>query len=114
MDKPLQITDRKEQVLRTKTIPLVKVLWQHGNIEEFTWELEAEMREKYPELFSDSGMLNFEDEIIFRRVDYDTLYFSSNYNYIIYIYIIHINIIVLVVRIDLNYFSLRWRDVITN
>ena len=48
---PIHILDRKEQVLRTKTIPLVKVLWQHHGVEEATWELEAASRERYPELF---------------------------------------------------------------
>ena len=28
-EKPVQIVDRKEQVLRSKVIPLVKVLWQN-------------------------------------------------------------------------------------
>ncbi|KAL6312876.1 hypothetical protein AAG906_022637 [Vitis piasezkii] len=34
------ILDNKE-VLRTKTIPLVKVLWDHHGVEETTWELES-------------------------------------------------------------------------
>ncbi|CAL9025414.1 unnamed protein product [Prunus brigantina] len=51
-ESPIQILDHKEQVLLTKTIPLVKVLWLHGNTKEATWELETEMRKKYPELFS--------------------------------------------------------------
>ena len=33
---PIKILDRKEQVLRTKTIPLVKVLWRNHSIEEAT------------------------------------------------------------------------------
>ncbi|RVW85785.1 hypothetical protein CK203_055380 [Vitis vinifera] len=41
-----------EEVLRTKTIPLVKVLWDHHGVEETTWELESDMRKKYPELFT--------------------------------------------------------------
>ena len=49
--------------LRNKTIPLVKVLWQHHGIEEATWEPEAAMREQHPELFT--GM-NFEDKILFK------------------------------------------------
>ena len=65
MDRPIRITDHKTQVLRTKTIPLVQVLWQHGGVEELTWELESEMREKYPELFSTIGTLNFEVEILY-------------------------------------------------
>jgi hypothetical protein len=47
----VQILDRKEQQLRTKTIPLVKVLWRNHDIEEASWELENEIRNKYPHLF---------------------------------------------------------------
>ena len=47
----MRILDTREQVLRGKTIPLVKVLWQHHGIEEATWEHEAEIRSKYPALF---------------------------------------------------------------
>ena len=38
---PVQIVDRKEQVLRTKVIPLVKVLWKNHEREAATWEPEA-------------------------------------------------------------------------
>ncbi|XP_028084191.1 uncharacterized protein LOC114285340 [Camellia sinensis] len=51
-EKPIQILDTREQVLRGKTIPLVKVLWLHHDVEEMTWEREAEVRKKYPDLFS--------------------------------------------------------------
>ena len=50
-ERPIRILDRKVQVLRTKNIPLVKVLWQHHSYEEATWELEEDVRRKYPELF---------------------------------------------------------------
>ena len=48
----VQIVDRKEQVLRSKVIPLVKVLWKNHEREAATWELEAQMRRQYPQLFS--------------------------------------------------------------
>jgi len=51
LEEPIEILDRKEQILRNKAIPLVKVLWRHHNQEEVTWEREQEMREKYPYLF---------------------------------------------------------------
>ncbi|XP_052209180.1 uncharacterized protein LOC127812701 [Diospyros lotus] len=35
-EEPVEILDTKEQVLRNKIIPLVKVLWRHHNIEEAT------------------------------------------------------------------------------
>ena len=49
----MQIVDRKEQVLRSKVIPLVKVLWKNHEREAATWELEAQMCRHYPQLFSD-------------------------------------------------------------
>ena len=49
----VQIVDRKEQVLRSKIIPLVKVLWKNHEREAATWEPEAQMRRQYPQLFSD-------------------------------------------------------------
>ena len=49
--KPVQILDTKEQNLRGRSIPLVKVLWKQGNTEEMTWERESEIRAKYPALF---------------------------------------------------------------
>ena len=49
--KPVKILDRSEKELQNKKIYLVKVLWRSSQIEEKTWEKEAEMRRKYPELF---------------------------------------------------------------
>ena len=59
---PIKILDRKEQVLRTKTIPIVKVLWRNHSTEEATWEAEEEMRQKYQNLFVDGMCTIFEDE----------------------------------------------------
>nr|XP_011462115.1 PREDICTED: uncharacterized protein LOC105350846 [Fragaria vesca subsp. vesca] len=50
-EEPVQILDRKEQVLRNKTIPLVKVLWRSHQVEEATWESEEQMMQQYPYLF---------------------------------------------------------------
>ncbi|KAL0559142.1 hypothetical protein IC582_003732 [Cucumis melo] len=52
VEEPVQILDRKEQVLRNKTIPLIKVLWRHHGAEEATWESEYQMKKRYPILFS--------------------------------------------------------------
>ena len=49
-ERPIQILDRMEQVLRIKTIPLDWVLWQHRGVAKATWELESVIREWYPEL----------------------------------------------------------------
>ena len=51
-ETPVQIVDRKEQVLRSKVIPLVKVLWRNHEREAATWEPEAQMHLQYPQLFS--------------------------------------------------------------
>ena len=52
-EQPMQIVDRREQILRNKVILLVKVLWGNHGIKEATWESEAQMRSQYPQLFSD-------------------------------------------------------------
>ena len=49
----VQILDHKEQVLRSKVIPLVKVLWKNHEREAATWEPEVQMHRQYPQLFSD-------------------------------------------------------------
>ncbi|XP_034208122.1 uncharacterized protein LOC117621668 [Prunus dulcis] len=51
VEQPVQILDWKMQVLRSREIPLVKVLWRSHNVEEATWEPEDQMREQYPYLF---------------------------------------------------------------
>ncbi|XP_062146810.1 uncharacterized protein LOC133854587 [Alnus glutinosa] len=48
---PVQILDRNEQQLRTRTNTLVKILWRNHGVEEASWELEQQMRDKYPHLF---------------------------------------------------------------
>ena len=50
-EQPVEILDRREQVLRRKIIPLVKFLWRNHGIEEETWEHEHQMRTQYPQLF---------------------------------------------------------------
>ncbi|KAL8110718.1 hypothetical protein AgCh_026455 [Apium graveolens] len=52
VEQPIQILDRKERVLRNKSIPIVKVLWRNPRVEESTWELESDMLDKYPHLFN--------------------------------------------------------------
>ncbi len=52
---PVKLLDRKVQELRTKSIPLVKVLWRNHEIEEASWELEDEIRKRYPSLFSEES-----------------------------------------------------------
>ena len=52
---PVCILDCQDQVLRRKTVWLVKVLWQHQGVEKATWEREDTMRATYPFLFEDEG-----------------------------------------------------------
>ena len=54
---PVHIMHSQDQVLRHKTVRLVKVLWRHRGVEEATWEHEDTMRTAYPFLFEDEGML---------------------------------------------------------
>ena len=43
VEKPIEIVDRCNQVLRNKVIPLVRVLWMNHAWEESTWEQEDEI-----------------------------------------------------------------------
>ena len=54
---PVRIMDSWDQVLRRKTMRLVKVLWQHRGVEEATWERNDTMCATYPSLFEDEGTL---------------------------------------------------------
>ena len=47
--------DSHGQVLRRKTVRLVRVLWRHYGVEESTWERKDTMRVTYPFLFRDEG-----------------------------------------------------------
>ena len=52
------ILERREILLRNRTIGQVKVQWKHLSPEESNWELEIHMRDAYPILFQG----NSEDE----------------------------------------------------
>ena len=52
----VHIMDSRDQVLRRKTMRLVKVLWQHRGVEEAMWEREDTMRATYHFLFEDEGV----------------------------------------------------------
>ncbi|KAL0405910.1 UNVERIFIED_CONTAM: hypothetical protein Slati_3904900 [Sesamum latifolium] len=51
VEEPTEILDRSIKRLRNKEIPMVKVKWSHHSPREATWEVEENMREKYPYLF---------------------------------------------------------------
>ena len=44
VEEPVEIMDKKKQVLHTKTIPIVKVLWRKHGVEEASWEAEHDMQ----------------------------------------------------------------------
>ena len=48
---PVRILDFSDRVMWNRIIKYVKILWTNQSEREATWELEAQMREKYPELF---------------------------------------------------------------
>ena len=48
---PVRILDSSDRVMQNRTIKYVKVLWTNQSEREATWELEAQIREMYPELF---------------------------------------------------------------
>ncbi|KAD3336352.1 hypothetical protein E3N88_31871 [Mikania micrantha] len=49
IEQPLQIEDRREKRLKRKKLVLVKVKWNSRRDPEYIWELESEMRNKYPQ-----------------------------------------------------------------
>ena len=55
-ETPVQIVNHKEQVLRSKVISLVKVMWKNHERKAATWEPEAQMRHQYPQLSCDLGI----------------------------------------------------------
>ncbi|WMV41485.1 hypothetical protein MTR67_034870 [Solanum verrucosum] len=47
----VQILDRQVRKLRTKEVASGKVLWRNQFVEEATWEVEEDMKKRYPHLF---------------------------------------------------------------
>ena len=52
----MRLLDSRDQVLRCKTVQLVKMLWQHRGVEEATWERDDTMWSTYHFLFEDEGL----------------------------------------------------------
>ncbi|GKE68869.1 putative reverse transcriptase domain-containing protein [Tanacetum coccineum] len=52
VEEPVEIMDREVKQLKQSRIPIVKVRWNSKRGPEFTWELEDQIRAKYPHLFS--------------------------------------------------------------
>ena len=58
-EEPVAILDREVRKLRSREIASIKVQWKNRPVEESPWEKEADMQERYPHLFTDSGTLFF-------------------------------------------------------
>ncbi|GJS35368.1 putative reverse transcriptase domain-containing protein [Tanacetum coccineum] len=52
VEEPVEIMDREVKQLKQSRIPIVKVRWNSKRGLKFTWELEDQIRAKYPHLFS--------------------------------------------------------------
>ena len=51
VEEPIEVLDRKTTKLRRKEIPMVLVKWKHSLGSNLSWETEADMRSRYPNLF---------------------------------------------------------------
>ena len=54
-EEPVAILDREVRKLRSREIASIRAQWKNRPVEESTLEKEADMRERYPHLFTDSG-----------------------------------------------------------
>ena len=54
-EEAVAILDREVRKLRSREIASIKVQWKNRPVQEATWEKEADMQERYPHLFTDSG-----------------------------------------------------------
>ncbi|KAA0054398.1 pol protein [Cucumis melo var. makuwa] len=52
-EQPVEVLAKEVKMLRSREIPLVKVLWRNHKVEEATWEREDDMRARYPRLFKE-------------------------------------------------------------
>jgi hypothetical protein len=50
VEKPVMIIERSMNDLRNKKIPMVKVLWEHHDTQDATWEIEEWVKKKHPKL----------------------------------------------------------------
>ncbi|KAL9267539.1 Transposon Ty3-G Gag-Pol polyprotein-like protein [Drosera capensis] len=50
-ERPEEIVDHMVKILKEIEVPLVKVRWSNHTTREATWELEEDMRKRYPALF---------------------------------------------------------------
>ncbi|XP_047259572.1 uncharacterized protein LOC107841496 [Capsicum annuum] len=55
-EEPIAILDRQVRKLRSKEIASLKVQWRHRPVAESTWEVESNIRSRYPHLFDSPGL----------------------------------------------------------
>ena len=58
---PIRIVNTIDKILCRAIVKLIKFQWSNHEEREATWELESELKEKYPNLFYKQGMLSLED-----------------------------------------------------
>ncbi|XP_043696707.1 uncharacterized protein LOC122647343 [Telopea speciosissima] len=49
VEESVEILDQNDKVLQNQVVSLVKVLWKNHTSQDASWELESDMREKYPQ-----------------------------------------------------------------
>ena len=54
-EDPIEILDRLVKKLRNKEVSSIKVLCKNHLVEGVTWEAEADMKSRYPHLFTPYG-----------------------------------------------------------
>jgi hypothetical protein len=69
-EHPVRILDTSERATCSKVIRICKVQWSHHSEDESTWEREDELKEEFPQLFS--NLPESRDEILFKRVGFVT------------------------------------------
>jgi hypothetical protein len=69
-EHPAKILDTSERATRSKVIRMCKVQWSHHSEDEATWEREGELKEEFPQLFS--NLTESRDEILFKGVGFVT------------------------------------------
>ena len=57
-EESVAILDREVRKLRSMEIASIKVQWKNRLVKESSWEKEADMQERFPLLFTDSGTLS--------------------------------------------------------
>lgn len=76
-EMPIRILDRKKQLLRTKTIPIVKVLWSNHWVEEASWKASRDMRNRYTHLFENPMCMISYFRIILNLYSYRLRWFEK-------------------------------------